>query len=144
MWRYFELLSFRSMQEVNQFQHDVRAGANPRDIKFLLAEEIISRFHNADAAESAKQDFITRFTRGAMPDEMPEATLKLEHDRIGIAALLKQVGLTSSTSESFRMIQQGAVKLDGEKVSDRGLELERGSVLVAQVGKRKFARITLE
>ena len=143
MWRYFELLSFRSMQEINQFQHDVRAGANPRDIKFLLAEEIISRFHNADAAESARQDFITRFSRGAMPDEMPETTLKLEHDRIGIAVLLKQAGLTSSTSESFRMIQQGAVKLDGEKVSDRGLELERGSVLVAQVGKRKFARITL-
>jgi tyrosyl-tRNA synthetase len=144
MWRYFELLSFRPMQEINQFQHDVRAGANPRDIKFLLAEEIISRFHNADAAESARQDFITRFTRGAMPDEMPETTLKLEHDRIGIATLLKQAGLTSSTSESFRMIQQGAVKLDGEKVADRGLELERGSVLVAQVGKRKFARITLE
>ena len=144
MWRYFELLSFRPMQEINQFQHDVRAGANPRDIKFLLAQEIISRFHDAAAAESAKQDFITRFTRGAMPDEMPETTLNLEHDRIGIAALLKQAGLTSSTSESFRMIQQGAVKLDGEKVSDRGLELERGSVLVAQVGKRKFARITLE
>ncbi len=144
MWRYFELLSFRPMQEINQFQHDVRAGANPRDIKFLLAEEIISRFHNAAAAESARQDFVTRFTRGAMPDEMPETTLKLEHDHIGIAALLKQAGLTSSTSESFRMIQQGAVKLDGEKISDRGLELERGSVLVAQVGKRKFTRITLE
>ncbi len=144
MWRYFELLSFRPMQEINQFQHDVRAGTNPRDIKFLLAEEIISRFHSAAAAESAKQDFITRFTKGAMPDEMPETTLKLEHDHIGIAALLKQAGLTSSTSESFRMIQQGAVKLDGEKISDRGLELERGSVLVAQVGKRKFARITLE
>ncbi len=143
MWRYFELLSFRPMSEINQFQHDVRAGANPRDIKFLLAEEIITRFHDDKAAESAKQDFITRFTKGAMPDEMPETTLELEHDTIGIAALLKQVGLTSSTSESFRMIQQGAVKLDGEKVSDRGLELERGSVVVAQVGKRKFARITL-
>jgi len=143
MWRYFELLSFRPMQEINQFQHDVREGANPRDIKFLLAEEIITRFHDAGAAESAKQDFITRFTKGAMPDEMPETTLKLEHDRIGIAAMLKQAGLTSSTSESFRMIQQGAVKLDGEKISDRGLELERGSVVVAQVGKRKFSRIIL-
>jgi len=143
MWRYFELLSFRPMQEINQFQHDVRAGANPRDIKFLLAEEIITRFHDASAAESAKQDFITRFARGAMPDEMPEKTLELEHDSVGIASMLKQAGLTSSTSESFRMIQQGAVKLDGEKVSDRGLELERGSVVVAQVGKRKFARITL-
>lgn len=144
MWRYFELLSFRPMQEIEQFRQDIEAGANPRDIKFLLAQEIISRFHDAAAARAAQQDFITRFTKGAMPDEMPEIRLKLEHDKISIAALLKQAGLTSSTSESLRMIQQGAVKLDGEKISERGLELARGSVLVAQVGKRKFARITLE
>jgi len=143
MWRYFELLSFRPMSEVEQFQRDVAAGANPRDIKFLLAEEIITRFHNASAAEGAKQDFITRFTRGALPDDMPEVELALEQDTIGIAALLKQSGLTASTSESFRMIDQGAVKLDGEKVSDRGLDLARGSVVVAQVGKRKFSRITI-
>ncbi len=143
MWRYFELLSFRPMHEINQYQHDVREGANPRDIKFLLAEEIVTRFHSDAAAESAKQDFITRFTKGAMPDNMPEVTLTLEHDNIGIAAMLKQAGLTSSTSESFRMIQQGAVKLDGEKVSDRSLNLERGSIVVAQVGKRKFSCITL-
>jgi len=143
MWRYFELLSFRPMSEVEQFQGDVSAGANPRDIKFLLAEEIITRFHNAGAAEGAKQDFITRFARGALPDEMPEVELTLEQDTIGIAALLKQAGLTASTSESFRMIKQGAVKLDGEKVSDRGLDLARGSVVVAQVGKRKFSRITI-
>ena len=143
MWRYFELLSFRPMSEVEQFQHDVATGANPRDIKFLLAAEIITRFHDANAAESAKQDFITRFSKGAMPDDMPEVTLTLEQDSIGIAALLKQAGLTSSTSESFRMIQQGAVKLDAEKVSDRGLELSRGTVVVAQVGKRKFSRVTL-
>ena len=143
MWRYFELLSFRSIQEIDQFRHDVRDGANPRDIKFLLAEEIITRFHSKNAAESARQDFIARFARGAMPDEMPETTLTLEHQVIGIAAMLKQAGLTASTSESFRMIQQGAVKIDGEKVTDRGLELERGSIFVAQVGKRKFARVTL-
>ncbi len=143
MWRYFELLSFRSMAEIGQFRQDVVAGANPRDIKFLLAEEIITRFHDAAAAESAKQDFIARFARGAMPDEMPEVTLEMEADRLGVAALLKQAGLTASTSESFRMIQQGAVRLDGEKVTDKGLELARGSVVVAQVGKRKFARITL-
>ena len=143
MWRYFELLSFRPMQEIDQFRHDVREGANPRDIKFLLAQEIITRFHDAGAAESAQQDFIARFARGAMPDDMPETTIALERETIGIAALLKQSGLTSSTSESFRMIQQGAVKLDGERVSDKGLELERGSVVIAQVGKRKFARITL-
>ena len=143
MWRYFELLSFRAMSEVEQYQLDVGAGANPRDIKFLLAEEIITRFHNAGAAESAKQDFIARFARGALPDDMPEVEITLEQDTIGIAALLKQSGLTSSTSESFRMIDQGAVRLDGEKVSDRGLNLARGSVVVAQVGKRKFSRITI-
>ena len=143
MWRYFELLSFRPMSEIEQFQRDIAAGANPRDIKFLLAEEIIARFHNAAAAEAAKQDFITRFTRGALPDDMPEIEIELEQDTIGIAALLKQSGLTDGTSDSFRMIKQGAVKLDGEKVSDRGLELRRGSVVVAQVGKRKFKRITL-
>jgi len=143
MWRYFELLSFRPMQEIDQFRHDVRAGSNPRDIKFLLAQEIITRFHDAGAAESAQRDFIERFAKGAMPDEMPEISVALERETIGIAALLKQAGLTSSTSESFRMIQQGAVKLDGERVSDKGLELEQGSVVIAQVGKRKFARITL-
>jgi tyrosyl-tRNA synthetase len=144
MWRYFELLSFRPMSEVEQFQQDINAGANPRDIKFLLAEEIITRFHTAAAAEMAKQDFITRFTRGALPDDMPEVELVLEEDTIGIGALLKLSGLTDSTSNSFRMIDQGAVKLDGEKVSDRGLKLARGSVLVAQVGKRKFSRIMLK
>jgi tyrosyl-tRNA synthetase len=143
MWRYFELLSFRPMSEVEQFQRDIAAGANPRDIKFLLAEEIIARFHSAAAAEAAKQDFITRFTRGALPDDMPEIEIKLEQGTIGIAALLKQSGLTDGTSDSFRMIKQGAVKLDGEKMFDRGLELARGSVVVAQVGKRKFKRVTL-
>ena len=143
MWRYFELLSFRPMSEVEQFQRDIAAGANPRDIKFLLAAEIIGRFHNAAAAEAAKQDFITRFARGALPDDMPEIEIELDQSVIGIAALLKQSGLTEGTSDSFRMIKQGAVKLDGEKVTDRGLELTRGSVVVAQVGKRKFKRITL-
>jgi tyrosyl-tRNA synthetase len=143
MWRYFELLSFRPMSEIEKFQRDIDGGANPRDIKFLLAEEIITRFHDAAAAAAAREDFIARFARGALPEDMPEITLDLEEDRIGIALLLKQSGLTESTSESFRMIKQGAVKLDGEKVSDRGLELARGSVVVAQVGKRKFGRITL-
>ena len=143
MWRYFELLSFRPMTEIDGFRADIEAGANPRDIKFLLAEEIITRFHDAAAAEAARQDFIQRFAKGAMPDDMPEVSLELEADSIGIAALLKQAGLTASTSESFRMIGQGAVRLDGEKVSDRGLELPRGTVVVAQVGKRKFSRVTL-
>ena len=144
MWRYFELLSFRPMAEIDGFRRDVEAGANPRDIKFALAEEIITRFHDAAAAEAAKADFITRFAKGAMPEDMPELSLDLEQDSIGIASLLKQAGLTSSTSESFRMIQQGAVRLDGEKVSDRDLSLARGAVVVAQVGKRKFARVSLK
>ncbi|MGD8350971.1 MAG: tyrosine--tRNA ligase [Gammaproteobacteria bacterium] len=144
MWRYFELLSFRPLDEIEAMRQQVADGANPRDIKFLLAEEIITRFHDAAAADAAKQDFVARFAKGAMPDEMPELCLSLESDSIGVAAMLKQAGLTSSTSESFRMIQQGAVRLDGEKVSDKGLNLDRGSVVVAQVGKRKFARITLE
>jgi len=143
MWRYFELLSFRPMSEIEQFQRDIDGGKNPRDIKFLLAQEIITRFHDARAAASAKQDFITRFAKGAIPDEIAETSLTLEQKEIGIATVLKQAGLTSSTSESFRMIQQGAVRIDGEKVTDKGLTLVRGAVFVAQVGKRKFARITL-
>ena len=143
MWRYFELLSFRPMSEIEKFQRQVGEGDNPRDIKFLLAEEIITRFHNARDAESAKQDFIARFAKGAMPDDMPETTLTIEQDDIGIASILKQAGLTSSTSESFRMIQQGAVKIDGAKVTDKALSIDRGAVFVAQVGKRKFARIRL-
>jgi tyrosyl-tRNA synthetase len=143
MWRYFELLSFRPMSEIEQFQKDIANGKNPRDIKFLLAEELITRFHDAKSARKARQDFIDRFAKGAIPDEMSESTLNLDGDSIGVASMLKQAGLTSSTSESFRMIKQGAVKLDGEKVEDKGLNLDKGQVIVAQVGKRKFARITL-
>ena len=143
MWRYFELLSFRPMREIENFQCDVKEGKNPRDIKFLLAEEIITRFHDARAAQKAQLDFIARFAKGATPDEMPEVTLPLDGDSIGVASLLKEAGLTSSTSESFRMIKQGAVKLDGEKVEDKGLSLSKGRVIVAQVGKRKFVRISL-
>ncbi len=143
MWRYFELLSFRSLAEIDSFKREVQQGRNPRDVKFLLAEEIITRFHDARAADKAQQDFISRFAKGAIPDEMPEVALELGNDGIGIASLLKQAGLTASTSDSFRMIKQGAVKLDGEKVEDKGLNLDRERIIVAQVGKRKFARITL-
>ena len=142
MWRYFELLSFRPMSEIESFQQEIEQGKNPRDIKFLLAEEIIGRFHSVAEAESARQDFIARFSRGALPDDMPQTSISVDQE-LGIAAVLKQAGLTSSTSESFRMIQQGAVKIDGEKVSDKSLILARGAVFVAQVGKRKFARISL-
>jgi tyrosyl-tRNA synthetase len=143
MWRYFELLSFRPMSEIEKFQREVEQGKNPRDVKFLLAEEIITRFHDANAAKAAQQDFINRFARGAIPDDLPEVSITMTESTIGIASMLKQANLTSSTSESFRMIQQGAVKLDGVKVEDKGLELRKGQVMVAQVGKRKFARVVL-
>jgi tyrosyl-tRNA synthetase len=144
MWRYFELLSFRAISEIESFKRQIDEGMNPRDIKFLLAEELITRFHDADAAASAQSDFIRRFQKGAIPDDLPEVTVSVEGGEIGIAALLKEAGLTSSTSESFRMIKQGAVKLDSEKVEDRTLLLAKNSVVVAQVGKRKFAKITIQ
>lgn len=143
MWRYFELLSFRPLAEIEALQNEVRQGKNPRDVKFLLAEELITRFHDAKRAKKARQDFIDRFAKGVIPDEMPEASIVLDGTTIGVATMLKQAGLTSSTSESFRMIKQGAVKLDGEKVDDKGLNLDKGRVVIAQVGKRKFTRISL-
>jgi tyrosyl-tRNA synthetase len=141
MWRYFELLSFRPVSEIDGFKKDIENGKNPRDVKFLLGEEIIARFHDVASATQAREDFIARFAKGATPDEMPEITI--EGGAIGVAAMLKQAGLTTSTSDSFRMIQQGAVKLDGVKVEDKGMEVSAGVVVVAQVGKRKFARISV-
>ncbi len=142
MWRYFELLSFRPLQEIEQFKQDIEAGKNPRDIKFLLAEEIISRFHNRASADKARENFIARFQKGAMPDEMPEHSFAAGSDGLAIANLLKDAGLTSSTSEANRMIKQGAVKIDGEKVTDNKVTIAAGTTHVYQVGKRRFARVT--
>ena len=144
MWRYFELLSFRPMTEIEQFKSQIEQGMNPRDVKFLLAEEIITRFHDAASAQDAQMDFIKRFQKGAIPDDLPEVEIVIEESSIGIAALLKMAGLTQSTSESFRMIKQGAVKLDTQKVEDKALHLAKDSVVIAQVGKRKFARISIK
>ncbi|WP_341503198.1 tyrosine--tRNA ligase [Gallaecimonas sp. GXIMD4217] len=143
MWRYFELLSFRPMSEIQQFKDDIQGGANPRDIKILLAKEIIARFHSEDDAEAAHQDFIQRFQKNAIPDEMPEVELKAEGEGLAIANLLKDAGLVGSTSEGMRMIKQGAVKQDGDKVTDTRLVVAVGTTAVFQVGKRKFARITV-
>jgi len=143
MWRYFELLSFRPMSEIEGFRRQVDEGANPRDIKFLLAEEIVTRFHDQEAAVRAKENFINRFRKGAMPEEMPEVELQAPEEGLPIANLLKEAGLVSSTSEGLRMLKQGAVKLDGERVEDRGLRLESGAEVVAQVGKRRFARVKI-
>jgi len=143
MWRYFELLSFRTMDEINAFQQQVKEGANPRDIKFLLAEELIGRFHDSASATQARENFIARFQKGAMPDDMPEVSLEAGAEGLPIANLLKQAGLVNSTSDAMRMIKQGAVKIDGERVEDRGLVCEQGSTHIYQVGKRRFARVTL-
>ena len=142
MWRYYELLSFRPLEEIAQFKADVAAGANPRDIKILLAKEIIARFHDEDAAEQAHQAFIQRFQKGAIPDEMPEFEFAAP-EGIAIANLLRDAELVKSTSEAMRMIKQGAVKIDGERCNDNKLVVSAPSQAVYQVGKRKFARITL-
>jgi len=143
MWRYFELLSFRTLDDIAGLKKHVGQGLNPRDAKFELALEIVERFHDASAAGAAKDEFIARFQRGAMPEEMPELSLESNDGRMGVAHLLKDAGLVSSTSEAFRMIKQGAVKIDGVKVEDRGLEIDAGTTRVYQVGKRKFARVSL-
>jgi len=143
MWRYFEVLSFRSLDDIKSLKGSVDDGMNPRDAKFELGQEIVARFHSNAAAEAAKKEFISRFQQGAMPDDMVELTLKSDGGRLGIAHLLKGAGLASSTSEAFRMVKQGAVKIDGQRVEDRSLQLESGTTHIYQVGKRKFARVTL-
>ena len=143
MWRYFELLSFRPLSEINQWQQSCEQGDNPRTYKVLLAQEIITHFHDQVAANKALENFEARFQRGAIPDDMPEIELKIEAEGLAIANILKTSGLVKSTSDGMRMIKQGAVKIDGEKVSDSKLMLTNECQRVYQVGKRKFARITL-
>jgi len=143
MWRYFDVLSFRSLEEIQALRRRVDDGLNPRDAKFELAREIVARFHDAAAAEKAQATFVARFQQGAMPEDMPELSLAAEGGRLGIAHLLKNAGLVSSTSEAFRMIKQGAVRIDGERIEDRGLEIETGSTAVYQVGRRRFARVSV-
>ncbi len=143
MWRYLELLSFRPISELNQWRKEVESGKNPRDVKVALAQEMVARFHSQTAAEQALADFEARFKQNAIPEDMPESLIPCGSSGIGIAQLLKQAGLTPSTSEALRMIDQGGVKIDGEKVSDRSLVLPAGTQAVFQVGKRKFARVKL-
>jgi len=144
MWRYFELLSFRPLSEIAKLRADADQGMNPRDVKFELAAEIVTRFHSASAARAAQDEFIARFQQGSMPEEMPEMTVVCDGGELGIAHLLKEAGLVASTSEAFRMIAQGAVRIDGVRVDDRALSLRAGSTAVYQVGKRKFSRISLQ
>jgi len=144
MWRYYDLLSFRPSSEIKALRHSIAEGRNPRDVKVMLAQEIVARFHGAAAAAAALEDFEARFQRNAIPDEMPEFTLTCGGEGVGIAGVLKQAGLTASTSEALRMIDQGGVRMNGDKVSDKGLVLRAGEVVVLQVGKRKFARVAIE
>lgn len=139
MWSYYELLSFRPLEQIAQYKSEVASGTNPRDIKILLAKEIIARFHSDAKADAAEQEFINRFQKGAVPDEMPEFSFE---SGVAISNVLKDAGLVSSTSDAMRMIRQGAAKSEGEKITDTKWTLETG-VYVLQVGKRKFARVTI-
>ena len=142
MWRYIELLSFESLETVASWKAQVKAGENPRNIKVRFAQEIVARFHSQADAEKALNDFQTR-AKGGIPDEVPKISVNIETASIGIAQLLKMAGLVESTSEANRAIDQGGVKLDSEKVSDKNLQINKGVIVVAQLGKRKFAKITL-
>jgi len=146
MWRYYELLSFKPMEEIAAYKTKIADGMNPRDVKIDLAKELIARFHDNAAAEGAHQEFINRFQKGAMPDEIEEKTVSTidGSGEIAIANLLKEAGLAASTSEAMRMIKQGAAKIEGEKITDNKLRVAVGTTAVYQVGKRKFAKVTVQ
>jgi tyrosyl-tRNA synthetase len=143
MWRYIGLLSFEPPQKMNEKKRAVEHGGNPRDIKFDFAREIVARFHGAAAATAAAADFEARFRRDEIPADMPEVRLASKDGTLALPQVLKQAGLTASTSEALRLIEQGGVKLNGEKLSDKARKLARGTQVVLQVGKRKFARVTI-
>ena len=143
MWRYLELLSFEPMSTITAWRTETEQGRNPRDIKVLLAQELVTRFHNRSAAEQVLIEFEARFKQGVLPEDMPEINVVSTNGTIGIAQLLKQAGLVESTSDALRMVTQGAVKLDGIRIDDKGLQLQSGVVVIAQVGKRKFGRVTV-
>jgi tyrosyl-tRNA synthetase len=143
MWRYIELLSFEPLATVRKWKQEVDGGRNPRDIKVAFAQEIVARFHSRAAAEKALADFEARFRQGEVPEDIEERTISGGGKPVLICQAIKQAGLTASTSEAMRMIEQGGVRLDGEKVSDKGLELRPGGSYVVQVGKRKFAKVTV-
>ena len=144
MWRYYQLLSFHSQQAITQFQRSTAEGENPRDYKMQLAEELITRFHDGQSASQAKQNFIARFRQKEMPSEIEEVTLDCGPEGLALANLLKEASLTASTSDALRMLKQGAVRIDGERVSDPKLVISPGSSHIYQVGKRRFAKVNLQ
>jgi tyrosyl-tRNA synthetase len=143
MWRYIELLSFESLVTIGGWKRDIDAGANPRDTKVRFAQEIVARFHDRSAAEAALADFESRFRHGGIPDDIDERTLAAPAEGVAVSQVLKSAGLCPSTSEALRMIEQGGVKVDGEKIGDKSARLSAGSAYIIQVGKRKFAKVTL-
>ncbi|MFT6901552.1 MAG: tyrosyl-tRNA synthetase [Colwellia sp.] len=144
MWRYYELLSFKPIDVINGYKENIAAGSNPRDVKIDLAKELIERFHDKAAAEAAHQEFINRFQKGAVPDDISDIDVMAQNGEIAITNLLKEAGLVASTSEAMRMIKQGAAKIEGEKVVDNKLMISLGSTAIYQVGKRKFAKVTVK
>jgi tyrosyl-tRNA synthetase len=144
MWRYLELLSYEPPATLHRWRDEVAQGRNPRDIKVLLAKELVARFHDAQAADAALAEFDARFREGAMPKDMPEIALEAPANGLPIAQLLKQARLTASTSDALRLIDQGGVRVNGERISDKGLLLAPGASFVVQVGKRRFARVALK
>jgi tyrosyl-tRNA synthetase len=143
MWLYFELISFRSIKEINRWRTEVADGLNPRDIKFNLAKEIVERFWNKEEAEQAHQNFIAQFQQGAIPENLPEIFITVGAQGMLIANVIKSAGLTNSTSDALRMLQQGAVKIDGERITEKDLLVNAGQTIVLQVGKRRFAKVIL-
>ncbi len=143
MWRYFNLLSCKTTNQIDALRQQVADGGNPRDVKFELALEMVERFHGDAAASAAQESFIRQFKKNEIPDDIQEVTVQAPDGALGIANLLREAGLVASNGEAFRMIQQGAVRIDGERIEDRALEIPAGSTQVYQVGKRKFARVQL-
>jgi len=143
MWRYFDLLSFRDGAEIELLKAEVAAGRNPRDVKVMLALELVARFHTAQAADDALSEFEARFRQGVLPDDMPELMLRSDGRSLALVQILKQAGLTASTSDAIRMIEQGAVRANGDKVSDRARTVAAGETVVLQIGKRRFAKVTV-
>ncbi len=143
MWRYIELLSFEPLATVRKWKEQVAGGRNPRDIKVAFAQEIVSRFHDRAAADKALADFEAQFKQGTLPEDIPDFEVAADGEAVGLAQILKQTGLTTSTSEGMRMIGQGGVRIDGEKIADKSMQLSRGTTAILQVGKRKFARVTV-
>jgi tyrosyl-tRNA synthetase len=143
MWTWFELISFRSLSDIKKLRADVEQGLNPRDVKYQLAAEIVERFHNKEEASKAHEDFVSQFQQGMLPEEIPEHHLTVGSEGMQIANIIKSAGLTESTSDAMRMIQQGAVKIDGEKISEKNLVMSAGKTFIIQVGKRRFSKVIL-